>query len=110
MNNKLITVFGVGFIGKSLIFQLLKQGYIVRAVCRKPYLKGFMRSMGSIGQLDITYGDITKKETIEKFFKNSEIIINLVGVLAENSKNTRMLMLMGPVILESFQKNIIFSD
>jgi len=87
MNNKLITVFGVGFIGKSLIFQLLKQGYIVRAVCRKPYLKGFMRSMGSIGQLDITYGDITKKETIEKFFKNSEIIINLVGVLAENSKN-----------------------
>jgi nucleoside-diphosphate-sugar epimerase len=35
MNNKVITIFGAGFIGKSLIFELLQKGYIVNAVSRK---------------------------------------------------------------------------
>ena len=87
MNNKVITIFGAGFIGKSLIFELLQKGYIVNAVSRNPYLRGNLRSMANIGQLEIKYGDITKKDTIEHYFQNSDIIINLVGVLAENSKN-----------------------
>ena len=87
MNNKVITIFGAGFIGKSLIFQLLQKGYVVKAVCRNPYLRGNLRSMANIGQLDIKYGDITKSDSIENYFESSDIIINLVGVLAENSKN-----------------------
>ena len=87
MNNKVITIFGAGFIGKSLIFELLQKGYIVNAVSRNPYLRGNLRSMANIGQLEIKYGDITKKDTIEHYFQNSDIVINLVGVLAENSKN-----------------------
>ena len=87
MNNKVITIFGVGFVGKSLIFQLLQKGYIVKAVCRNPYLRGNLKSMANIGQLEIKYGDITKIDSIERYFKSSDIIINLVGVLAENSKN-----------------------
>ena len=87
MNNKVITIFGAGFIGKSLIFELLQKGYIVKAICRNPYLRGNLRSMANIGQLDIKYGDITKSDSIENYFESSDIIINLVGVLAENSKN-----------------------
>ena len=87
MNNKVITIFGAGFIGKSLIFQLLQKGYVVKAICRNPYLRGNLRSMANIGQLDIKYGDITKSDSIENYFESSDIIINLVGVLAENSKN-----------------------
>ena len=87
MNNKVITIFGVGFIGKSLIFHLLQKGYIVNAVCRNPYLRGNLKSMANIGQLEIKYGDITKIDSIESYFETSNIIINLVGVLAENSKN-----------------------
>ena len=87
MNNKVITIFGAGFIGKSLIFELLQKGYIVNAVSRNPYLRGNLRSMANIGQLEIKYGDIIKKDTIEHYFQNSDIVINLVGVLAENSKN-----------------------
>ena len=87
MNNKVITIFGVGFIGKSLIFHLLQKGYIVNAVCRNPYLRGNLKSMANMGQLEIKYGDITKSDSIEHYFKSSDIIINLVGVLAENSKN-----------------------
>jgi len=87
MNNKVITIFGAGFIGKSLIFHLLQKGYIVKAVCRNPYLRGNLKSMANIGQLEIKYGDITKIDSIESYFETSNIIINLVGVLAENSKN-----------------------
>ena len=87
MNNKVITIFGAGFIGKSLIFKLLQNGYIVNVVCRNPYLRGYLRSMGNVGQLEINYGDITKSNTIENYFEKSDYIINLVGVLAENSKN-----------------------
>ena len=87
MNNKVITIFGAGFIGKNLIFKLLQKGYVVKAVCRNPYLRGNLRSMANIGQLDIKYGDITKSDSIENYFESSDIIINLVGVLAENSKN-----------------------
>ena len=87
MNNKVITIFGAGFIGKSLIFELLRKGYIVNAISRNPYLRGNLRSMANIGQLEIKYGDITKKDTIEHYFQNADIVINLVGVLAENSKN-----------------------
>ena len=77
MNNKVITIFGVGFVGKSLIFQLLQRGYIVKAVCRNPYLRGNLKSMANIGQLEIKYGDITKIDSIEHYFKSSDIIINI---------------------------------
>ncbi len=87
MNNKVITIFGAGFIGKSLIFKLLQNGYFINVVCRNPYLRGNLRSMGNVGQLEINYGDITKSNTIENYFEKSDCIINLVGVLAENSKN-----------------------
>ena len=74
MNNKVITIFGAGFIGKSLIFELLQKGYIVKAICRNPYLRGNLRSMANIGQLDIKYGDITKSNSIESYFESSDII------------------------------------
>ena len=69
MNNKVITIFGAGFIGKSLIFKLLQNGYIINAVCRNPYLRGNIRSMANVGQLEVNYGDITKANTIENYFE-----------------------------------------
>ena len=84
MKNKVITVFGTGFIGKNLIYQLLEKGNIVRAVSRNPYLQGKLGPMGSSSNLDICYGNIVKPQTIEKFIANSDIIINLVGVLHES--------------------------
>ena len=84
MKNKVITVFGTGFIGKNLIFQLLKDGYIVRAVCRRPYLAGDIGLMGNVGQLEIVSGNIVNIDSIEDYFKTSDIIINSVGVLHES--------------------------
>ena len=84
MKNKVITVFGTGFIGKNLIYQLLETGNVVRAVSRNPYLQGKLGPMGSSSNLDICYGNIVRPQTIEKYIENSDIIINLVGVLHES--------------------------
>ena len=83
MKNKVITVFGAGFIGKNLIYQLLEMGSIVRVVSRNPYLQGYLGPMGNVGNLDLCYGNIVKDKTIEDYIKNSDVIINLVGVLHE---------------------------
>ena len=40
--------------------------------------------MGSSSNLDICYGNIVRPQTIEKYIENSDIIINLVGVLHES--------------------------
>ncbi len=88
MKNKVITVFGTGFIGKNLIYQLLEMGNIVRAVSRNPYLQGKLGPMGNAGNLDICYGNIVKPQTIESYIANSDIIINLVGVLHESGGET----------------------
>ena len=88
MKNKVITVFGTGFIGKNLIYQLLEMGNIVRAVSRNPYLQGKLGPMGNVGNLDICYGNIVKPQTIESYIANSDIIINLVGVLHESGGET----------------------
>lgn len=105
MKNKVITVFGAGFIGKNLIFQLLKDGYIVRAVCRKPYLSGEISLMANVGQLETVSGNIVDRNSIEDYFKTSDIVINLVGVLhesgGENYFNTHVT---GPKNISYFSK------
>ena len=88
MKNKVITVFGTGFIGKNLIYQLLEMGNIVRAVSRNPYLQGKLGPMGNSSNLDICYGNIVKAQTIEKYIANSDMVINLVGVLHESGGET----------------------
>lgn len=84
MKNKVITVFGTGFIGKNLIYQLLEMGNIVRAVSRNPYLQGNLVPMGNASNLDVCYGNVVQANTIERYIDNSDIIINLVGVLHES--------------------------
>ena len=88
MKQKTITLLGgSGFLAKYCISELLKYGHKVIVVCRNPYLAGDLRMMGSIDQLDICRGNITNKQSIEPFIRNSDIIINLVGILFETVGN-----------------------
>ena len=57
MKNKVITVFGTGFIGKNLIYQLLETGNIVRAVSRNPYLQG---KLGPVSYTHLTLPTILR--------------------------------------------------
>ena len=86
MKKKTITLLGgSGFLAKYCISELLKNGHKVVVICRNPYLAGDLRMMGSLDQLDICGGNILSKESIEPFIRDSDIVINLVGILYESS-------------------------
>ena len=74
MKQKTITLLGgSGFLAKYCISELLKYGHKVIVVCRNPYLAGDLRMMGSIDQLDICRGNVTNKQSIEPFIRNSTL-------------------------------------
>jgi len=87
MKQKIATIFGAsGFIGRHLIRRLTKKNYRIIAVTRSPYNHGYLKPLGNIGQIDVEKAHLFDEEKIRSIIKNSDIVINLVGILFENSK------------------------
>tara|TARA_Y100000817_G_scaffold291147_1_gene262446 strand:+ start:317 stop:1222 length:906 start_codon:yes stop_codon:yes gene_type:complete len=86
MKKKTITLIGgSGFLAKYCIAELLKAGHNLKIVCRNPHLAGHLRMMAPIEQLDIVKGNAMLMHTIEPYVKNSDVVINFVGVLNDSS-------------------------
>ena len=86
-NQKIIAIFGAGgFLGKHLMRQLTKLDYRVKVATRNPYLKGYLKPLGSPGQIELFKTNIFNPEDIKKVLKNCDIVINLVGILYETRK------------------------
>ena len=86
MKKKKITLIGgSGFLAKYCISALLQEGHKLKIICRNPHLAGYLRTMAPIDQLDIVKGNVMLKHTIEPHIKNTDVIINFVGVLNDSS-------------------------
>ena len=87
MKEKIATIFGgTGFLGRHLIRRLTKKDYRIIIATRSPYLSGFLKPLGNPGQIEIVKTNIFNPEEIKKILKHSNISINLIGILHENSK------------------------
>ena len=87
MNNKIATIFGgSGFIGRHLVRRLTKKEYRIIIATRSPHLSGFLKPLGSPGQIELIRTNINDAESIKNVLKKSDIVINLVGILYENKK------------------------
>ena len=88
MITKKILIFGAsGQIGRHLIRKLTKNNYKVTAVTRDIHKKGYiLKTQASIGYLDIEQTSIFDHEKITKLISNTDICINLVGILFEKGK------------------------
>ena len=85
MRQKIATIFGAsGFIGRHLIRRLTQKNYRIIAVTRSPYLHGYLKLLGNIGQIDLEKVNIFDEEKIRPIIESSDIVINLVGILFEN--------------------------
>ena len=83
-NQKIIAIFGGGgFIGKHLMRQLTKLDYRVKVATRNPYLKGYLKPLGNPGQIAFLKTNIFKPDDVKQVLKNSDFVINLVGILHE---------------------------
>ena len=86
-NQKIIGIFGAGgFLGKHLMRQLTKLNYRVKVATRNPYLKGYLKSLGNPGQIELFKTNIFNPEDVKKVLKNCDYTINLVGILHETRK------------------------
>ncbi len=86
MKNKNILVFGsTGFIGRSVTKRLLQNGH--KLICPVRNASRVKRNIlsGDIGQIEIAEFDIHNLDEIKSFIKNSDLVINLVGILYEQN-------------------------
>jgi NADH dehydrogenase len=86
-NQKIICLFGGGgFLGKHLMRQLTRLDYRVKVATRNPYLKGYLKPLGSPGQIELFKTNIFDLEDLKQVLKNCDFAINLVGILHETRK------------------------
>ena len=88
MIRKKILIFGAsGQIGRHCIRKLAKKNYKITAITRNKHQKAYiLKTQAPIGYLDIEQSDIFDQTKIEKFISDSDICINLVGILFERGK------------------------
>ena len=86
-NNRQIAVFGGGgFLGRHLIRELTKENYRIKVATQNPYLKGYLKPLGNPGQIELIKTNIFNVEEVKKVLKNSDYVINLLGILYETRK------------------------
>jgi uncharacterized protein YbjT (DUF2867 family) len=88
MNNYPIATIlgGGGFIGRYLVRKMTEKNYQCIIPTRNAYLKGYLKTQappGAIEFIDFNLKDLSK---IKKAIKNSDVVINLIGILFENRK------------------------
>ena len=82
--DRLATVFGgSGFIGRQIVQRLATAGYAVRVAVRRPDAAQFLVPMGNVGQIQPVRAVITDQASVRNAVRGAEVVINLVGILAE---------------------------
>ena len=80
---------GSGQIGRYLIRKLTKNNYKVTVVTRNIHQKGYIiKTQANAGYIDIVEANIFDEKKIRKLFENTDICINLVGILFEKNKGS----------------------
>ena len=77
---------GCGFIGRYLVRKMTEKNFQCIIPTRNAYLKGYLKTQappGAIEFIDFNPKDFSK---IKEAIKNSDIVINLIGILFENRK------------------------
>ena len=86
-NNQTIAIFGAGgFLGKHLVRELTKLDYRIKVATRNPFQKGYLKPQGNPGQIELFKTNIFNTDDVKKVLKNCDLVINLCGILFENSK------------------------
>ena len=87
MVKKKILIWGAtGQIGRHLIRKLTKNNYKVICQTRNLHKAIFLKTSGSIGYIDIKETKIFDYEKVSELVDNTDIVINLIGILFESGK------------------------
>lgn len=88
LRNLRVTVFGgTGFVGRHLIKHLCNQECIIKVPTRNPAKGYFLQPLGDVGQINLIKFDLSDNRKLENLIEDSDIIINLIGILFEKKRN-----------------------
>jgi NADH dehydrogenase len=87
MKNQICTILGGGgFIGRYLVRNLAKKNYRCIISTRKAFQKGYLKTQATPGAIELVDWNPNNFSELKEAIKNSDIVINLVGILFENRK------------------------
>ena len=88
LRNLKVTIFGgTGFLGRHLIKHLCNHECILKVPTRNPAKGYFLQPLGDVGQINLVKLDLQSSKNLEDLIEDSDIVINLIGVLFEKKKN-----------------------
>ena len=67
---------GTGFIGRSLIRQLIARGYRVAALARSQEGAAVLRALGAT----VVPGDVTDRESMRAAMRGSDVVFHLAAI------------------------------
>ena len=86
MKNQIITILGSGFINRYLVRNLTKKNYRCIISTRKPFQKGYLKTQATPGSIELIEWNPNNFSELKEAIKNSDIVINLIGILYETRK------------------------
>jgi len=87
MKNQICTILGGGgFIGRYLVRNLSKKNYRCIISTRNAFQKGYLKTQATPGSVELIDWNSNNFEQIKEAIKNSDIVINLIGILYETRK------------------------
>lgn len=88
-NNRKACVFGgSGFIGRQIVRELARQGYLIKVATRVPESAYFLKTAGTVGQIVPVACNYADEADIRSAVQGCDLVINCIGVLYEKGKNT----------------------
>ena len=87
MKNRICTILGGGgFIGRYLVRNLTKKNYRCFISTRKAFQKGYLKTQATPGAIELIEWNSSNFSELKEAIKNSDIVINLIGILYETRK------------------------
>jgi NADH dehydrogenase len=87
MKNQICTILGGGgFIGRYLVRNLTKKNYRCIISTRKAFQKGYLKTQATPGAIELIDWNLNNLSELKEAIKNSDIVINLIGILYETRK------------------------
>lgn len=88
-DSALATVFGgSGFVGRHSVRALAKDGWRIRAACRRPDLAGHLQPMGRVGQIHAVQANLRYADSVKRAVEGAGLVVNAVAILAPTGRQT----------------------
>lgn len=87
MEQKIVTIIGgTGFVGRYVVRSLAKAGYRLRVIARNPDGALHLKTAGTVGQIVLMSGNLSRSESLAGKLDQSYAVVNLVGILFERGR------------------------